>query len=67
VDWELRIQQKPMVTLPRSLLDELGVSTDAKSRGLRLLEDAGLIVVDRSRGRAARIGLAASAEQLRAR
>jgi hypothetical protein len=56
-----------MVTLPRSLLDELGVSTDAKSRGLRLLEDAGLIVVDRSRGRAARIGLAASAEQLRAR
>jgi hypothetical protein len=52
---------KPMVTLPRGLLDELGVSKDAKPRGLRLLEGAGLIVVDRSKGKAARIGLAASA------
>jgi DNA-binding transcriptional ArsR family regulator len=48
---------KPVVTLPRSLLDELGVSKDAKSRGLRVLEGAGLIVVDRSKGKATRAGL----------
>ena len=52
---------KPMVTLPRSLLDELGVSKDAKSRGLRLLEGAELIIVDRSKGRAASVGLVTSA------
>jgi hypothetical protein len=52
---------KPMVTLPRGLLDELGVSKDAKSRGLRLLGGAGILVVDRSKGRTARIGLIAAA------
>jgi hypothetical protein len=52
---------KPTVTLPRSLLDELGISKDAKSRGLRQLEGAGLVVVDRSKGRAARVALVALA------
>jgi len=48
---------KPMVTLPSSLLVDLGISRDAKARGLRNLEKAGLVQVDRSRGRSARVGL----------
>jgi hypothetical protein len=48
---------KPMITLPASLMAELGISRSAKARGLRLLEKAGLIAVTRSRGRAARIQL----------
>jgi hypothetical protein len=48
---------KPSVTLPARLLADLGVSRDAKARGLKLLELAGLVIVTRSRGRAARIQL----------
>jgi hypothetical protein len=59
VHHQIALTGKPMVTLPRGLLDTLGVSKDAKSRGLRQLEGAGLLVVDRSSGRAARIGLVA--------
>src|SRR5215203_6040268 len=33
---------KPMVTLPTRLLNEMGISRDAKARGLRKLEGAGL-------------------------
>lgn len=45
------------VTLPRGLLQQLGVNKDSKSRGLGALERAGLIRVARSRGTAARITL----------
>jgi hypothetical protein len=48
---------KPIVTLPARLLAELGISRGAKSRGLQVLEKAGLVTVARSRGRAARIQL----------
>jgi hypothetical protein len=48
---------KQIVTLPSKLLSDLGISRGAKARGLALLENAGLITVTRSRGRAARIGL----------
>ena len=48
---------KPVVTLPARLLAELGISRGAKSRGLQVLEKAGLVTVARSRGRAARIQL----------
>lgn len=48
---------KPMVTLPKRLLTELGVHRDAKARGLRELESAGLVRVERSRGRTALVGL----------
>jgi hypothetical protein len=48
---------KPAVTLPARLLADLGISRDAKARGLRHLEQAGLVSVVRSRGRAARIQL----------
>ena len=36
---------------------ELGISRSAKARGLKLLERASLVIVTRSRGRAARIQL----------
>jgi len=52
---------KPMVTLPSGLLDEMGIGRDAKARGLRHLENAGLVVVERLRGRSARVGLSVAA------
>jgi DNA-binding MarR family transcriptional regulator len=48
---------KAIVTLPAKLLSELGVSRDAKARGLKTLEQAGLVYVSRLRGTAARIEL----------
>jgi DNA-binding MarR family transcriptional regulator len=48
---------KPVVTLPGRLLADLGISRGAKSRGLKVLEKAGLVTVARSRGRAARVQL----------
>ncbi len=48
---------KPSVTLPAALLVDLGISRGAKARGLNALEQAGLINVARSKGRAARIQL----------
>ena len=48
---------KPMVTISKRLLEELGISKDAKARGLRALEQVGLVSVERSTGRAARVGL----------
>jgi hypothetical protein len=50
---------KAMTTLPNSLLTQFAIGKDAKARSLRQLEDAGLIRVVRSRGRSARVGLAA--------
>src|SRR3954453_7706134 len=43
------------VMLPASLLQQFGIDRDAKARGLRALEDAGLIQVERQNGCAARI------------
>jgi DNA-binding MarR family transcriptional regulator len=54
---------KPFVTLPAKLLTDLGVSRSSKSRGLKALEQLGLITVVRSTGRAARIQLKNSAEE----
>jgi DNA-binding transcriptional ArsR family regulator len=51
------LTSKPIVTLPAKLLMELGVSRDAKARGLKALEQAGLVYVSRSKGKAARIEL----------
>jgi hypothetical protein len=51
------LTNKPSVTLPARLLVELGISRDAKARGLKSLESAGLVSVVRLRGRAARIQL----------
>jgi hypothetical protein len=45
------------VTLPSGLLAGLGISRDAKARGLKQLEQAGLIRVTRSSGQGARIEL----------
>jgi DNA-binding transcriptional ArsR family regulator len=48
---------KSIVTLPAKLLADLGVNRDAKARGLRALEQAGLVCVSRTKGKAARIEL----------
>jgi DNA-binding MarR family transcriptional regulator len=48
---------KPSVTLPARLLEGLGISRASKARALKLLEQAGLVTVARSKGRAARIQL----------
>jgi DNA-binding MarR family transcriptional regulator len=48
---------KPVVTLPARLLADLGISRGAKSRGLKSLEQSGLITVLQSKGRAARVQL----------
>jgi hypothetical protein len=48
---------KPSVTLPARLLADLGISRGAKSRGLKSLEQSGLITVLQSKGRAARVQL----------
>jgi hypothetical protein len=49
------------VTLPRSLLEQFGVSRDSKARSLHALEKATLVSVERRKGRTARITLPASA------
>ena len=48
---------KQVVTLPSSLLVEMGINRDAKARGLRHLESAGLIRVERVQGRSVRVSL----------
>jgi hypothetical protein len=48
------------ITLPKGLLDQLGISRDSKARSLHLLEAAALIAVERCRGRTARITLRSS-------
>jgi hypothetical protein len=45
------------VTLPRSLLADLGIDKFAKARGLRALEAAGMITAERQKGKAARVTL----------
>jgi DNA-binding MarR family transcriptional regulator len=51
---------KPSIALPASLLAHLGVSRSSKSRGLKTLEQSGLITVVRSKGRTAKIQLKAT-------
>jgi len=48
---------KTPITLPSSLLSEFRISRNAKARGLKYLEQAGLIRVTRSAGQTARIEL----------
>jgi hypothetical protein len=48
------------VTLPKKLLEQFGVSRDAKARALHALEEASLVAVDRKSGRSARIRLLAA-------
>ena len=57
VHHQTALTKKTIVTLPRGLLTDFGISPGAKARGLQWLEGAGLIRVERSRGRAARVEL----------
>jgi DNA-binding MarR family transcriptional regulator len=59
VHHQTALTKKTIVTLPRGLLTDFGISPGAKARGLRQLEEAGLVRVERSRGRAARVGIVA--------
>lgn len=58
------LTREDTVTLPKLLLEELGISRDSKARCLHLLEEALLITVSREKGRAARITLLAKAKHL---
>lgn len=51
------LEGKTTVSLPAALLRSFGVDKDAKTRALRVLENADLVQVERSLGRAARITL----------
>ncbi len=51
------ITGQTLVTIPRSLLSEFGITRNAKARALHALEEAGLVRVERTRGRGARIAL----------
>jgi len=51
------LEGRSTVTLPATLLQHFGVGRDAKARALWALEDAGLVRVERTNGRAARITL----------
>jgi DNA-binding MarR family transcriptional regulator len=57
VHHQIDLTGKPNVTLPATLLRQLGISRSAKTRCLNALEQAGLVSVMRSKGRAARIEL----------
>jgi hypothetical protein len=48
---ELGRTRSAAVKLPASLMREPGVDKDAKARALRQLEAAGLVIVERKRGR----------------
>jgi DNA-binding MarR family transcriptional regulator len=52
------LTRNSVVTLPRNLLADLGVTKDAKARALRALEAAGLVRVERQPGQSPRIRLA---------
>ncbi|QGY03622.1 hypothetical protein MMSR116_18300 [Methylobacterium mesophilicum SR1.6/6] len=56
------LEGKNTVSLPAALLRSFGVDRDSKARALRVLENAGLIQVERTPGRAARITLTLSAQ-----
>jgi DNA-binding MarR family transcriptional regulator len=58
VHHQMTLAGKPSVSLPSGLLAEFGIDRDAKARVLHQLEQAGLIRVERTLGRAARVRLA---------
>ncbi len=57
------LTSKPTITLPAALLAQLGISRSAKARCLKSLEQAGLVEVERAKGRAARIQLRKTKEK----
>jgi hypothetical protein len=60
---QVTLTGKPIVTLPASLLLELGITRSTKARCLSALEHAQLVAVMRSKGKAARIQLKYSQQQ----
>jgi DNA-binding MarR family transcriptional regulator len=57
VHHQIALTGKPIITIPASLLADLGISRSTKARCLKSLEQVGLVGVARSKGRAARIQL----------
>ncbi len=51
------LTKKQWVTLPKGLLTQLGVSRDAKARALKELHQAGLVELEKQKGRSSRVGL----------
>jgi hypothetical protein len=59
------LRRTPTTTLPTGYLLSWGIEKDAKKRSLNVLEDAGLVAVERRTGRTARVSLKASGGQIR--
>ncbi len=59
VHHQTALTRREWVTLPKGLLDQFGVSRDAKARALQALETADLVHVVRAKGRPARSSLVA--------
>jgi hypothetical protein len=57
IHYRVTVTGKRSISLPPALLAEFGFDKDVKSRGLRELEQAGLIEVKRAKGRTARVAL----------
>lgn len=57
------ISRSAAVTLPAPLLRQLGINKDGKSRAIRALSAAGLIMVEQRRGRSARVTLASNSSK----
>ena len=56
------LTRNPVVTLPKRLLAELGVTKDSKARALHALENAGLVNVERRHGRTPTITIISKGE-----
>ena len=54
---QIDLSQQREVSVPKGLLEDMGVDRDSKSRGLKALERAGLIRVVRKKGCSARVRL----------
>ena len=57
VHHQIALTGKPFITLPAALLRDFGISRSTKARCLKALENANVVSVTRSRGRAAKIKL----------
>lgn len=63
VHHQTALTRREQVTLPKGLLTQLGVSRDAKARALTELQNAGLIQVERRRGKSSLVTLSTNSQQ----
>jgi DNA-binding transcriptional ArsR family regulator len=59
------LSKREQVTLPKHLLGQFGVSRDAKARAMNELSKAGLVVLNKQKGRSSRVSLSSTGEMNR--